>query len=185
MEHPSRKAKLKHATPMVMKVRESRLPEIIDIISHQTIRSQEELSKQLAIRGFIITQATLSRDLKLIKASKMPDENGICRYFVGPPQTTAHGAAGKSSAQTSPTSHSAVISLAVTGNLLVIKTRNGYASGLAYEIDLMQSPIVLGTISGADTVFVALAENTHQEAILDLLRPMIAPNLLESIEQQP
>ena len=63
MVHPSRKSKLKHAMPMVMKVRETRLPEIIDIISHQTIRSQEELSKQLAVRGYIITQATLSRDL--------------------------------------------------------------------------------------------------------------------------
>lgn len=167
---------------MVMKVRETRLPEIIDIISHQTIRSQEELSKQLAIRGYIITQATLSRDLKLIKASKVPDENGICRYVVGqlPGNQGHHSASSRSQSNPNPP-HSAILSIGITGNLLVIKTRNGYASGLAYEIDLLQSPLVLGTISGADTVFVALAENTKLHQIVSMLEPMVAPAILETL----
>lgn len=165
-----------------MKVRETRLPEIIDIISHQTIRSQEELSKQLAIRGYIITQATLSRDLKLIKASKVPDENGICRYVVGqlPGNQGHHSASSRSQSNPNPP-HSAILSIGITGNLLVIKTRNGYASGLAYEIDLLQSPLVLGTISGADTVFVALAENTKLHQIVSMLEPMVAPAILETL----
>lgn len=168
--------------PMVMKVRETRLPEIIDIISHQTIRSQEELSKQLAIRGYIITQATLSRDLKLIKASKVPDENGICRYVVGqlPGNQGHHSASSRSQSNPNPP-HSAILSIGITGNLLVIKTRNGYASGLAYEIDLLQSPLVLGTISGADTVFVALAENTKLHQIVSMVEPMVAPAILETL----
>ncbi len=168
--------------PMVMKVRETRLPEIIDIISHQTIRSQEELSKQLAIRGYIITQATLSRDLKLIKASKVPDENGICRYVVGqlPGNQGHHSASSRSQSNPNPP-HSAILSIGITGNLLVIKTRNGYASDLAYEIDLLQSPLVLGTISGADTVFVALAENTKLHQIVSMVEPMVAPAILETL----
>lgn len=167
---------------MVMKVRETRLPEIIDIISHQTIRSQEELSKQLAIRGYIITQATLSRDLKLIKASKVPDENGICRYMVGQlPGNQGHNSASSRSQSNPNPPHSAILSIGITGNLLVIKTRNGYASGLAYEIDLLQSPLVLGTISGADTVFVALAENTKLHQIVSMLEPMVAPAILETL----
>ena len=182
MVHPSRKSKLKHAMPMVMKVRETRLPEIIDIISHQTIRSQEELSKQLAIRGYIITQATLSRDLKLIKASKVPDENGICRYMVGQlPGNQGHNSASSRSQSNPNQPHSAIFSIGITGNLLVIKTRNGYASGLAYEIDLLQSPLVLGTISGADTVFVALAANTKLHQIVSMLEPMVAPAILETL----
>ncbi len=182
MVHPSRKSKLKHAMPMVMKVRETRLPEIIDIISHQTIRSQEELSKQLAVRGYIITQATLSRDLKLIKASKVPDENGICRYVVGQLQGNSHQHSPSSRAHANPNPpHSAIISVGITGNLLVIKTRNGYASGLAYEIDLLQSPLVLGTISGADTVFVAMAENTPLHEVIQLLEPMVAPAILDTL----
>ncbi len=55
-----------------MNSRKIRLPEIIDILTNNVISSQEELSKQLAIRGYIITQATLSRDLKLLKANKIP-----------------------------------------------------------------------------------------------------------------
>lgn len=167
---------------MVMKVRETRLPEIIDIISHQTIRSQEELSKQLAIRGYIITQATLSRDLKLIKASKVTDENGICRYMVGQlPGNQGHNSASSRSQSNPNPPHSAILSIGITGNLLVIKTRNGYASGLAYEIDLLQSPLVLGTISGADTVFVALAENAKLHQIVSMLEPMVAPAILKTL----
>lgn len=182
MVHPSRKSKLKHAMPMVMKVRETRLPEIIDIISHQTIRSQEELSKQLAIRGYIITQATLSRDLKLIKASKIPDENGISRYVVGQLQGSQGTNSAISRSQSNPNPpHSAIMSIGITGNLLVIKTRNGYASGLAYEIDLLESPLVLGTISGADTVFVALAEHSLLDQIIEMLEPMVAPALLDTL----
>ena len=59
-----------------MNSRKIRLPEIIDILTNNVISSQEELSKQLAIRGYIITQATLSRDLKLLKANKIADDRG-------------------------------------------------------------------------------------------------------------
>ena len=65
-----------------MNSRKIRLPEIIDILTNNVISSQEELSKQLAIRGYIITQATLSRDLKLLKANKIADDRGGYRYIV-------------------------------------------------------------------------------------------------------
>lgn len=53
-----------------MNNRKIRLPEIVDILTRQFISSQEELSRQLAVRGHAVTQATLSRDLKLLKANK-------------------------------------------------------------------------------------------------------------------
>ena len=74
-----------------MNSRKARLPEIIDILAHQVISSQEELSKQLAIRGYIITQATLSRDLKLLKANKVSDDRGGYRYIVGDNQSFSRG----------------------------------------------------------------------------------------------
>ena len=151
-----------------MKVRKTRLPEIIDILTHQSIRSQEELSKQLAIRGFIITQATLSRDLKLLKASKRPDENGIMRYYVGQGGTTRHHA------------HSAVVSVAMSQNVVVIKTRNGYASGLAFELDMLESPMILGTIPGADTVMVVVAEGTDRHALFDLLSSVVPSAVIDA-----
>ena len=66
-----------------MNNRKIRLPEIVDILTRQFISSQEELSRQLAVRGHEVTQATLSRDLKLLKANKISDERGGYRYVVG------------------------------------------------------------------------------------------------------
>ncbi len=160
-----------------MNNRKTRLPEIIDILSHQIISSQEELSKQLAVRGHIITQATLSRDLKLLKANKISDERGGYRYIVG----EAHNYTRNRSRQRSsslPSNHSSVLSIAITGNLVVIKTRNGYASGLAYDIDTLESDIVLGTIPGADTVFVAMREGTPRKDIFTLFSSFIPVSVM-------
>ncbi len=161
-----------------MKVRKTRLPEIIDILTHQSIRSQEELSKQLAIRGFIITQATLSRDLKLLKASKRPDENGIMRYYVGQGGATRQNR-GRSHFTRHP-AHSAVVSVAMSQNVVVIKTRNGYASGLAFELDMLESPMILGTIPGADTVMVVVAEGTDRHALFDLLSSVVPSAVIDA-----
>ncbi len=150
-----------------MNNRKLRLPEIIDILTHQSISSQEDLSKQLAIRGHVITQATLSRDLKLLKANKVSDEDGCYRYVIGDTELYAHEHARTKSSYGSAR-HTYVLSLSMTGNLVVIKTRNGYASGLAYDIDTLESDLVLGTIPGADTVFVAMREGTPRAEVFNL-----------------
>lgn len=60
---------------------------------------------------------------------------------------------------------SGFVSLAISGNIAVIKTRNGYAAGLAYDIDMSNAPEILGTIPGSDTIFVVLKEGiTPDEA---------------------
>lgn len=162
-----------------MNSRKTRLPEIIDILTHQVISSQEDLSKQLAVRGHITTQATLSRDLKLLKATKISDERGGYRYVVGePPLSTRNRTRHRS--LPIPSNHSAVLSIAITGNLAVIKTRNGYASGLAYDIDMLDSPLVLGTIPGADTVFVALREGSPRKEAFNLFSTFIPMSVMST-----
>ena len=72
------------------------------------------------------------------------------------------------SGQRSMTAHQQVgfISIKLSGNIAVIKTRNGYAAGLAYDMDMSHSEVVLGTIAGADTVFAIMNENlSHEDAI--------------------
>ena len=72
------------------------------------------------------------------------------------------------SGQRSMTAHQQVgfISIKFSGNIAVIKTRNGYAAGLAYDIDMSHSDEVLGTIAGADTVFAIMDENlSHDDAL--------------------
>jgi len=160
-----------------MNSRKNRLPEIIEILTHQVISSQEELSKQLAVRGYITTQATLSRDLKLLKANKIADDRGGYRYIVGGSHAFSRNRRGHS-ANTVPTNHTSVLSIAITGNLVVIKTRNGYASGLAYDIDMLASDLVLGTIPGADTVFVAVRENVPRKDLYTLFSAFIPASVM-------
>lgn len=153
-----------------------RLPEIIDILTHKSVSSQEELSKQLAVRGFIVTQATLSRDLKMLKANKVSDDRGGYRYVVADGQSY-----GRRSRRGTAmvTSHSSVLSVARTGNLAVIKTR-GYASGLAYDIDMLESRLVLGTIPGADTVFVALKDGVSNEELFALFSTFLPASVMNA-----
>lgn len=160
-----------------MNSRKARLPEIIDILAHQVISSQEELSKQLAIRGFIITQATLSRDLKLLRAHKVSDDRGGYRYIVGDAHVFSRGKQ-RPRATTGAGSHTAALSISITGNLVVIKTRNGYASGLAYDIDMLDSEWVLGTIPGADTVFVAIKEGTGRTDLFNLFSSFLPQSVM-------
>ncbi len=162
-----------------MNSRKTRLPEIIDILTHQTISSQEELSKQLAVRGHITTQATLSRDLKLLKATKISDERGSYRYVVGESHNPTRNR-GRHRSIPLPVNHSSVLSVAITGNLAVIKTRNGYASGLAYDIDMLESEFVLGTIPGADTVFVALRKGTPRKTVFALFSTFIPASVMSA-----
>lgn len=160
-----------------MNSRKTRLPEIIDILKHNVVSSQEELSKQLAVRGHIITQATLSRDLKILKANKVPDDRGNYRYIVGESHGYGRRNSRKGAAMASQ-NHSAALSIAVTGTLVIIKTRNGYASGLAYDIDMLESDLILGTIPGADTVFVAVKETTSRDALFTLFSSILPASVM-------
>lgn len=161
-----------------MNNRKSRLPEIIDIISHHTVCSQEDLSKQLAVRGHIITQATLSRDLKILKANKVADERGIYRYTLGEEIGNSRRSSRRGSAMATQ-NQSAVLSVALSGTLVIIKTRNGYASGLAYDIDTLDSEIIQGTIAGADTVFVAVREDTSRDALFSLFSAILPAGVMQ------
>lgn len=128
-----------------MSVRQQRLSTIKNIICTEVIRSQEDLQKSLMDKGFEVTQATLSRDIRLLKIVKTHDEEGRYVYMLPEPQP---------SELLLPTSLLEETSVEFSGNLAVIKTRPGYAMGLASEIDEHASKEVLGTIAGDDTILI-------------------------------
>ena len=70
------------------------------------------------------------------------------------------------------------LSIQFTGNLAVIKTRTGYASAIAWNIDNKNIPLILGTIAGADTIFIAIKEGTSHKEVIDALSSVI-PNVRE------
>lgn len=167
-----------------MNNKKSRLNEIVEILTHNTISSQEELLERLACRGIKVTQATLSRDLKRLRTIKVAGERGEYRYVMTGASTWTAGAEESLSADNTgdlaPASGSPQqpLSMSISGNMIVLKTRNGFAGGLAYDLDMLDAPCLLGTIAGADTVFVVISQSTSPFELIEALAPVVPRDIL-------
>ena len=127
----------------------ARLTAIREIVREGRYASQEELREALAERGFDVTQATLSRDIRELRLLKVPDAEGGSAYML-PPEAWDQ----------TPKLERLLAALFVgaegTGNLLVLKTLAGGAQPVAVAIDWEEWPEVLGTIAGDDTILLIL-----------------------------
>lgn len=148
-----------------MKNRKQRVELIVELIKNNCISSQEELANMLAEQGYKVTQATLSRDLKMLKTTKVPTDRGTYMYILPDSNSLKDKLLASGQLNMNANYQSGFVSLHFLGNLAVIKTRNGYAHGLAYDIDMSKAPEILGTIPGTDTIFAVMREDvTHEQA---------------------
>lgn len=141
-----------------MKNRKLRVELIVDLIKNQCISSQEELAEILAENGFHVTQATLSRDLKMLKTTKVPTDRGTYMYILPDSNSLKDKLLANGQMAMNANYQSGFISLEFSENVVVIKTRNGYAQGLAYDIDVSKCNEIIGTVAGADTIICILRE---------------------------
>ena len=155
----------------VMKVKNSRLEALKMLISSMELSSQEEVLKELEKEGFKLTQATLSRDLKQLKVAKAASMNGKYVYVL--PNETMYRRVTTPRKATEMMQRSGYISVNISGQLAIVKTRPGYASALAYDIDNSDSHYILGSIAGDDTIFIALREGTSRGQVLEALSYVI------------
>lgn len=155
----------------VMKVKNSRLEALKMLISSMELSSQEEVLKELEKEGFKLTQATLSRDLKQLKVAKAASMNGKYVYVL--PNETMYRRVTTPRKATEMMQRSGYISVNISGQLAIVKTRPGYASALAYDIDNSDSPYILGSIAGDDTIFIALREGASRGQVLEALSYVI------------
>lgn len=130
------------------------------IVQNERVANQDELLEKLRVAGFDITQATLSRDLKQMKVVKAPDGEGGHAYVL--PTDSLYERIYKAQAAYEKQMHSGYLSLQFSGNIAVLKTRPGYASGIAYEIDEHKMPSVLATVAGDDTILLVLKEGADR-----------------------
>ena len=139
-----------------MSNRMQRLEVLRVILSTNEMGSHEAILEELARNGWTITQATLSRDLSKLHAAKVLSTNGY-RYILPDnphyrrtlnPEVVSHYMRG-----------SGFLSIRFSGNLAVLHTRPGYASGLALDIDAQKLRSVLGTIAGDDTALLVMKDN--------------------------
>lgn len=130
---------------------------ILEIIQSGPVYSQDELALRLREQGISSTQATLSRDLKALKISKVPGEG-----YVVP----ARGQAMSADFSTG------ILRILFSGNLAVIRTRPGLANAVAIVIDSQMVFPVLGTIAGDDTILLILRDGSSPNEVLDALTPL-------------
>lgn len=148
----------------IMKTKIRRLSVIKKIIETEKISSQDELLKKLDKEGYQFTQATLSRDLKYLRAGKIPDEN---RGYIYKLQGEGMDRELQVKADEFPVN--GFVSLAFGSGLGVIKTLPGYASGLAMAIDQMNMFEILGTVAGDDTILIIPRDGTSRNAVANAL----------------
>lgn len=152
-----------------MKERLARLKAIKKLIKNFRIESQETLLGYLQKDGYVVTQATLSRDLKLLKVGKVSDgHNG---YYYTLPGDEERKESEKSFIQDFLRGY---ISVEYNQNMVVIKTFSGHSDSVALAVDNLALEEVLGTVSGRDnTVLVVLREGFSGEDFLNQMKDKI------------
>lgn len=152
-----------------MKGRNARLKSIKKLIKTSKIESQEILLGLLQQEGYDVTQATLSRDMKLLKVGKISDgDNG---YIYALPSEDERQESEKTVARDFLRGY---ISIECSGNIAVIKTYSGHADVVASALDTLALDEVIGTIAGGDNcVFACLREGYSGKDFLNSLKKKI------------
>lgn len=139
---------------------------ILDVVEHQAVRSQEQLRQHLASRGFDVTQATLSRDIKELGLLKRSSDGAY----------QPAGAEPTSKASSLDTLGRALseylVSVEAVQQLVVVKTGTGQAQILAVAIDRSRLPEVAGTLAGDDTILVIARDAKSAQAIAKQLKEL-------------
>ncbi|SHL12772.1 arginine repressor [Xylanibacter ruminicola] len=157
-----------------MKVKTNRLEALRLIISSQQLGSQDELLNALQKEGFKLTQATLSRDLKQLKVAKAASMSGNYVYVL--PNETMYKRVSTPNSVREMMRVPGFISINFSGNMGIIKTRPGYASSIAWNIDNSDIPEILGTIAGDDTIFIVIKEGIKYQQVIEALSDVV-PNM--------
>lgn len=129
----------------------NRHDKIKEIIECKKIETQEDLAKALRGEGIDVTQATVSRDIKELMLIKVPDAEGHYHYAF-PKEHNLLITPGR----LERTFQDSIVGIRASENLVVIRSLPGTAQSVAYAIDYMKWPEVLGTVAGDDTIFIAV-----------------------------
>jgi transcriptional regulator of arginine metabolism len=159
---------------MPLRTKAARQYAIRQLVRSQKVSTQEELGHLLAERGYEVTQATLSRDLDELGAVKAP-VNGVIAYVVPDVEgTDGIGIAGDVSA-VSRVALDAVLSIEVSGNIVVVRTKPGAAQYLASAIDRAALQQALGTVAGDDTIMVVSRTANGGAELAETLATFLSP----------
>lgn len=144
-----------------------RQTKILELIKKYEIETQEDLSAHLEQEGYQVTQATVSRDIRELKLTKVLLTNGKQKY-VALLETNED-----MSKKYERIFRDGFISMDIAQNILVIKTVSGMAMAVAAALDALQLHEIVGTIAGDDTIMCAVRSTEDAIAVIEKLRKFV------------
>lgn len=145
----------------------NRHAKIVELINKYRIETQEELAEYLNKEGFKVTQATVSRDIRDLKLTKVPTDDGRQKYAVH--QT----AEVEMSEKYIRVLRDGYISMDMAQNILVIKTVSGMASAVCAALDAMKLNEIVGSIAGDDTIMCAVRSVDDTITVMDKISKIV------------
>lgn len=145
----------------------NRQSKIIEIIQKNEVETQDELSALLEKDGFRVTQATVSRDIRELKLTKIPTAGGRQKYAVitDAPENLLK--------KYERVLREGFLSMDMAQNILVIKTVSGMASAVCAAIDAMKMREIVGSIAGDDTIMCAIRTVDDTYAVMKKIRRIV------------
>ena len=145
----------------------NRHAKIVELVTKYHIETQEELADRLNQEGYKVTQATVSRDIRDLKLTKVQSENGRQKYAV------LQKSENKLTEKYSRILRDGFVSMDSAQNILVIKTVSGMAMAVAAAIDDMNWHEVVGCIAGDDTMMCAIRTVEDAEVVMEKFRRIV------------
>ncbi len=149
-------------------MKKNRHEKIIEIIGQREIETQEELARALRESGYEVTQATVSRDIRELKLTKMQIGNGRQKYVI------MRGHDAQLSDKYIRVLRDAFVSMDQAQNIIVMKTVSGMAMAVAAALDALHIPQIVGCIAGDDTIMMAIRTSEDAVLVMKQLHEMIA-----------
>lgn len=140
-------------------MKEDRHQAILRIVREADVKTQEQLADELRRSGFVVTQATVSRDIRELGLLKVAAKQGEYRYSV-PPDVAPADSLGR----VQRTFREYVTDVAFSGHLLLIKTLPGSAQVVAAALDALHLEGMAGTVAGDDAVLVVAKDGRPEPA---------------------
>lgn len=147
-------------------IKESRHQAIINLINSVDVSTQEELTEKLIEKGFFVSQATISRDIKELNLIKVEGANKKTKYAKIDLQQN------KLTPQRISLFKQITLSIEIANNLIVLKTISGNASAAGMAVDEINFPQVLGTVAGDDTLLIITKTSTDAEIVVKGLKSL-------------
>lgn len=148
-------------------MKNARQTAILSLIEKYDIETQEDLAARLREMGIVVTQATVSRDIKELRLLKVLSPKGTYKYATS--DKGDHGLSERFARMFVDS----VLSIQYAGNIIVIKTLSGSANAACEAIDSMRWPEIMGTMAGENTIFVIVHDEKDAVLVVDKFHEML------------